>query len=163
MFGLSFIIGLACLVTILNLLMLKLFIFLGVFRRALAPRIDRWIQDGVFQLQRRAYESDAQSTWKHLNSEIPITESPDLLYELPLKAHCPTCSVAEGRPRQHMPDTELDVTTSTGAPEGADEMIHSETAPRTPSMDRSQDGGAVKVDLATSPAQPSAMELTLLG
>ncbi|KAJ4305538.1 hypothetical protein N0V90_001069 [Kalmusia sp. IMI 367209] len=96
-FGLSFIIGFASLVTILNLVMLKLFMFFSRFRRALAPRIDRWIQDGVFQLQRRAYEGSQQGTWKLLNSEIPVTVTQELLHELPLETRCPKCSGAGER------------------------------------------------------------------
>lgn len=83
--------------TILNLLILKLFVLLSQFRRPLAPRIDRWIQDGVFQLQRRAYESSHQGTWKLLNSDIPVTEPPELLQELPLETRCPNCSGAKQR------------------------------------------------------------------
>jgi hypothetical protein len=70
---------------------LKLLIGVSRFRRSLAPRIDRWIQDGVFHLQRRAYEGNYGVAWKLLTSEIPITCSQDLLPELPLETRCPKC------------------------------------------------------------------------
>ena len=49
-------------------------IFLTRFRRALGPRIDRWIQDGVWQLQRRAYEGEGYRAWTDLEADIPLTD-----------------------------------------------------------------------------------------
>ena len=79
--------------------MLKFLIFLSGFRRALAPRIDRWIQDGVFQLQRRAYEDKDGIVWKDLDKEIPITVDNELLVDLPIETRrllstheCEKCS-----------------------------------------------------------------------
>ncbi|KAF2264053.1 hypothetical protein CC78DRAFT_617092 [Lojkania enalia] len=85
-FGFSFIIAFASLVTILDMTLLKFLIHLGKFRRVLSPRLDRWIQDGVLQLQRRAYEAQGQGTWEHLDDEIPVTETKELLTELPVAA-----------------------------------------------------------------------------
>lgn len=53
------------------------------FRRALAPRIDRWIQDGVLQLQRRAYEAQGQGTWINLEQDIPLTVEKYQFTDLP--------------------------------------------------------------------------------
>lgn len=83
-FGLAFILTFALLVTIADICVLKFFIYLSQFRRALAPRIDRWIQDGVLQLQRRAYEAQGESNWVHLDQEIPVTMDRELLDDLPI-------------------------------------------------------------------------------
>ena len=71
-------------VTILDLMLLRFLIFLHRFRGAMSPRIDRWIQDGVFQLQRRAYEARGEGIWKNRQEEIPVTWSKEELCELPL-------------------------------------------------------------------------------
>ena len=88
--------------------MLKLFMFFSKFRSALAPRIDHWIQDGVFQLQRRAYEGCQQGTWELLNSEIPVTVTQDLLHELPLETRCLKCPEPSDRHGAEHADTELE-------------------------------------------------------
>lgn len=84
-FGLSFAITFSCVVIIVDLVLLKFLIYLSGFRRALAPRIDRWIQDGVFQLQRRSYESKEGMEWKYIDHEIPIPENDGPLEELDVK------------------------------------------------------------------------------
>ncbi|KAF1974301.1 hypothetical protein BU23DRAFT_113994 [Bimuria novae-zelandiae CBS 107.79] len=127
-FGLSFIISFACLVMILNLLMVKFLVFLSKFRRALAPRIDRWVQDGVFQLQRRAYEGNRQGTWKLLNSEIPVTASQELLEELPLETHCPTYSGVDLLQTCESAGTELDTLSSQAIHEAATEPTDDNTS-----------------------------------
>lgn len=53
-------------------------IYLTRFRRALGPRIDRWIQDGVWQLQRRAYEGEGYRGWTDLEADIPLTNEKKL-------------------------------------------------------------------------------------
>lgn len=64
--------------------MLKFVIFLTRVRNAISPRIDRWIQDGVFQLQRRSFEIYGQGTWQRLDKEVPSTYEAYDLNELPL-------------------------------------------------------------------------------
>jgi hypothetical protein len=56
------------------------------FRSALAPRIDHWVQDGIFQLQRRAFEAQGQGCWKYLDQEIPVTLDGENLRELPVQS-----------------------------------------------------------------------------
>lgn len=85
-FGLTFIITFSFLMSIFNILLLRFMIFLSRFRRALAPRLDRWVQDGVFQLQRRAFDSYNQGTWSHINQEIPVTMDGQFLAELPVES-----------------------------------------------------------------------------
>ncbi len=53
-------------------------IFLTRFRRALGPRVDRWIQDGVWQLQRRAYEGEGYRAWMDLEADIPLMDEKKL-------------------------------------------------------------------------------------
>jgi hypothetical protein len=83
-FGLSFIIAFSCLVAILDWTILKFLVFLGRFRRALAPRVDRWIQDGVWQLQRRAYEGEGYREWTNLEADVPLTKAGQMLKDLPI-------------------------------------------------------------------------------
>ncbi|KAF2015277.1 hypothetical protein BU24DRAFT_450022 [Aaosphaeria arxii CBS 175.79] len=81
-FGLVFILSLSSFFIVLDITLLKFLIYASRFRRVLAPRIDRWIQDGVLQLQRRAYESRGEGPWTNLEKEIPLMdggcELPDL-------------------------------------------------------------------------------------
>lgn len=35
--------------------------------------MDRWLQDGIFQLQRRAHEAQGSGTWENLSEEVPVT------------------------------------------------------------------------------------------
>jgi hypothetical protein len=81
-FGLYLVAGIALALYLLDLVLLKFLIFLSRFRRALAPRIDRWIQDGVFQLQRRAFEAREEGDWQRKDQEIPITSAKKLLSDL---------------------------------------------------------------------------------
>ncbi|KAF2733975.1 hypothetical protein EJ04DRAFT_577282 [Polyplosphaeria fusca] len=83
-FGLAFISTFAFVSTICNFFILRMAIFLSKFRRALAPKIDRWVQEGVFQLQRRAFEANGEGTWYDRNEEIPLTADIELLAELPV-------------------------------------------------------------------------------
>ncbi|KAH6638205.1 hypothetical protein C7974DRAFT_156147 [Boeremia exigua] len=72
-FGLSFIIAFSVLVALLDIFMLKFVIYLSKFRAALGPRVDRWIQDGIWQLQRRAYEGEGYRSWTNLEADVPLT------------------------------------------------------------------------------------------
>jgi hypothetical protein len=77
----------AVFVTILDILLLRFLIYLSKFQRALSPRIDRWVQDGVFQLQRRAYEAQGDGVWRMQDKEIPVifdgSKLADLINETP--------------------------------------------------------------------------------
>jgi hypothetical protein len=66
---------------IVDISLLKFLIFLSTLRRTktLGPRINRWIQDGVFQLQRRAYESQGCAYWEDLDEDIPTTRGNEKL------------------------------------------------------------------------------------
>jgi hypothetical protein len=83
-FGLAFIITFACVVTILDICLLRFLIYLSLFRQALAPRIDQWIQDGVWQLQRHAYEASGEGTWSRTQDETPVTDKHEQLGVLSL-------------------------------------------------------------------------------
>lgn len=84
-FGLAFVITVSCLIMIINITLLRFLVFLSRFRRALAPRIDRWIQDGVWQLQRQAYQAQGHRHWIDVEKEIPlILGEGDQLKDLPV-------------------------------------------------------------------------------
>jgi hypothetical protein len=83
-FALTFIITFSVIITVVDLVLLKFAIFLTRVRKTMSPRIDRWIQDGVFQLQRRAFQIYEQGTWKRLDKEIPSTYEAHYLKELPI-------------------------------------------------------------------------------
>jgi hypothetical protein len=72
-FALAFIIAFSVVATLCNTLILRFFIFMARFRALLAPRIDHWVQDSVYQLQRHAFEAQGQGSWQYLDEEIPIT------------------------------------------------------------------------------------------
>jgi hypothetical protein len=85
-FALAFIVTFSAVVTFCNTLILRFFIFMAKFRAALAPRIDHWVQDGVYQLQRRAFEAQGQGYWQYLEEEIPITFDGEKLRKLPVES-----------------------------------------------------------------------------
>ena len=72
-FGLAFVIATCSLITILDLIILRFLIFLKAFRKSLGPRLNGWIQDGVFQLQRRAFQASDSATWERLDEVVPVT------------------------------------------------------------------------------------------
>ncbi|CAN9099345.1 unnamed protein product [Alternaria alternata] len=83
-FGLAFVVAFSTLVAIVDITLLKFLVYLTRFRRALGPRIARWTQDGVWQLQRRAYEGEGHRNWTDLESEIPLMEKGHKLKDLPI-------------------------------------------------------------------------------
>jgi hypothetical protein len=78
-FGLAFIFSLSVFCMLVDITILRFLIFLSRFRRALSPRIEHWIQDGVLQLQRRAYEAQDIGTWVDVDKEFPKTDTRELL------------------------------------------------------------------------------------
>jgi hypothetical protein len=72
----------AVLLTLVDLVLLKFIIFFKSSRKVLAPRIDRWIQEGVFQLQRRAFEASSEGIWIGQDTEVPTTIDDQPLCEL---------------------------------------------------------------------------------
>ncbi|KAH8630678.1 hypothetical protein IG631_15255 [Alternaria alternata] len=83
-FGLAFVVAFSTLVAIVDITLLKFLVYLTRFRRALGPRIARWTQDGVWQLQRRAYEGEGHRNWTDLENEIPLMEKGHKLKDLPI-------------------------------------------------------------------------------
>jgi hypothetical protein len=85
----AFVIAVSLFFAILDISLLKFLIFLNGLRKVLSPRIEHWIQGGVLQLQRRAYEAIGEGTWSNLDQEVPLTEPKELLKTLPLQ-HLPS-------------------------------------------------------------------------
>lgn len=87
----------AGLFSLADLVVLKFLIYLKQPRAVLAPRIDRWIQDGVFQLQRRAYEASDEGIWVRQDTEVPATIDGQLLCKLSAETarHCCTHACAK--------------------------------------------------------------------
>ncbi|KAF2733745.1 hypothetical protein EJ04DRAFT_605111 [Polyplosphaeria fusca] len=84
-FGLVFIVVVSSIVTIIDVSLLRFVALMKKFRKLESPRLDRWMQDGIFHLQRHAYEAFREGEWKHLTSEVPITVEPTQLSDLPLR------------------------------------------------------------------------------
>lgn len=83
-FALAFIITFAFTIMFIDITLLRFLIYLSKFRRTLSPRIDRWIQDGIYQLQRRAYEAQGEGVWKSREQEIPLVTDNVNLSDLPI-------------------------------------------------------------------------------
>ncbi|KAF2866301.1 hypothetical protein BDV95DRAFT_649130 [Massariosphaeria phaeospora] len=81
-FGLVFIIVMTTAIVLLDLYLLKILLFLSKFHRAMVPRLDRWIQDGILQLQRRAFEAETKGSWGKIDQEVPVTTTDEKLAEL---------------------------------------------------------------------------------
>jgi len=97
LFGLVFIIVIACTFVTTDLLLLKALVHLSKFRKALAPRLDRWVQDGTLQLQRRAFEAEGQGTWENFDSEVPVTSRGEKLNQLSGSPALYTIDISEPR------------------------------------------------------------------
>lgn len=69
---------------LVDVTLLQFLVYLSSFRRQLGPRIERWIQDGVWQMQRRAYEGEGHRGWSDLESEIPLMDNACKLKDLPI-------------------------------------------------------------------------------
>lgn len=102
---------------ILDLILLKSLPHVPFFRRKLAPRIDRWIQDSVFQFQRRAYEAHGSGEWENLNEQIPNTTDMEKLSELPVD------SVPQPVTTSIVTSTEAAESVAKVAPQAAEEEI----------------------------------------
>jgi hypothetical protein len=89
-FGLVFTITICSSITLADLLLLRSLILWRKLKKSAAPRLDRWIQDGVYQLQRRAYEASGNGDWDNLADEVPVTREPTKLPDLQIETS-PTC------------------------------------------------------------------------
>jgi hypothetical protein len=121
-FGLSFVIAFSLAMLLIDVVLLRLLIFLSKFRQLLSPRIERWIQDGIWQLQSRAYEAQRQGSWENLEKEVPLTKKGDLLSGLPPRAqsesvaHDPPMSPATSITKP----VQIQMAAYTAAPMGSD-------------------------------------------
>lgn len=75
-------------VVTIDITLLKFLIFLSEFRRltGLSNRLNRWTQDGVLQLQRRAYEAQRRGEWVDLEHDVPLTARKEALEDLPVES-----------------------------------------------------------------------------
>ncbi|KAH7125183.1 hypothetical protein B0J11DRAFT_605443 [Dendryphion nanum] len=81
-FGLIFIIIVSSLIIILDLTIVQILLLVRRFTRWKGIKLNRWIQDSILHLQRRAFEAQEDSEWERLTEEVPTTESGEKLVEL---------------------------------------------------------------------------------
>lgn len=84
-FGLVFIITVSCLVTIIDITLLRFISLLKKIKNFDSPRLERWMKDGLWQLQRHAYEAHGAGVWKDLTDEVPTIAEYTVLPDLPLQ------------------------------------------------------------------------------
>lgn len=94
------------LAVIIDLVLLKFLILWPTFK------VDAWTQNGVFHLQRRAYEAQGEGVWERLDKDIPTTTDGIKLSALPvsLKSSC-GCAV-ENKPSSTVDTTASDTQSS---------------------------------------------------
>jgi hypothetical protein len=99
-FALAFVITFCCIVTLLDMVLLKFLISWKRNRTDITPRLDAWIHDGVFQLQRRAYEAYGKGVWERLDKEVPATlDNAELTTFRSLRnPHCQDKAASEATP-----------------------------------------------------------------
>jgi len=139
-FGISLIIGFTSFVTILDLAALKILVFFSRFRRAFAPRIERWAQDGVFHLQRRAYEGNRYGNWDLLDRDVPVIVPSELLPELPLEIRCPTCLTHDNSQTPGSDEIELQHVASRSGKDVSNSQMRSDIESEVASIHSGQDG-----------------------
>lgn len=86
-FAIIFIVIVSSVIVALDILLLRDLIFLDSLKKTLSPIIDRWIQEDVYHLQRRAYEALNEGEWINTNKEIPITRDNTILSDLSVKRY----------------------------------------------------------------------------
>lgn len=110
LFGMTFIIAFWFVIMLVDVLLLKFLIFIRRFRKSPSLRINAWIQDGVFQLQRKAYQVHSKGKWIRLDREVPVTAGRFDFANLPFKSQSKpdqsistqsACSSPHSMPRQH--------------------------------------------------------------
>ncbi|KAF2743776.1 hypothetical protein M011DRAFT_450657 [Sporormia fimetaria CBS 119925] len=94
-FALAFVLTLCLLITLIDILLLKFLIYADAPRKILEPRITAWVQDGVFQLQRRAYEARSEGPWDRVQKEVPVTVDAMMLSTLPVQTEGPETGEVE--------------------------------------------------------------------
>ena len=128
-FGLVFTITISLTAAVIDITLLKFLVFLSRFRKALAPRLDRWVQDGVLQLQRRAYAAQGEGTWHDLDKDVPLTRAGETLSDLTVETKArfsfagglglrgmESVEGVEGVPGLRRSETEATLTSSLGSP-----------------------------------------------
>ena len=85
-FGLVFTITVSCVIDLVDLILIRILTMLRELKKMSSARIDRWIQDGVFQLQRRAYEAQGEGSWKRLTTDNPVTVKNTKFKDLPIES-----------------------------------------------------------------------------
>lgn len=83
-FGLIFIVVISSVIIIVDLTLLQLLLLIRRLTSWRGQRLDRWVQDSILHLQRRAFEAQGENKWKRLDKEVPITQSNSKLEELEL-------------------------------------------------------------------------------
>jgi hypothetical protein len=127
-FAFAFVITFCGIVTMLDLFLLKFLIFWHRFRGLFAPRINAWVEDGIFQLQRRAYEAYGQGTWEHPDKEVPITTDDADLARFNLKSN-PTCKCTHSSPTGG--NALSAITTAASEPDGSERTRTVDSAPHS--------------------------------
>jgi len=72
----------SCSIIALDLILLPVLLVISKLLYGPSPRLDRWLQDGVLHLQRRAFEAEGKGLWVNLRNDIPITAHGEKLTEL---------------------------------------------------------------------------------
>jgi hypothetical protein len=104
-FGLIFTTVMSGMFVATDLVLLRSLLHLRKYKPWLGRRVDRWLQDGVFQLQRRAHEAHGQGVWKNLSDEVPITSEKILLPELPFESLPGPLTPISGNESLHKPES----------------------------------------------------------
>lgn len=79
-FGMAIVITCAIVFAMLDMAVLRIIVFTTKLPAPFGYKgLDSWIQDGVLQLQCRAYEAAGQGTWSRRDKEVPLTEPNDKL------------------------------------------------------------------------------------
>lgn len=73
-FGLAFTLAMSAVLTTLDFGALRSLICLSKFKKRLSPGVQCWIGDGIYQMQRIAYEAKGTKDWTRQTKEIPVTK-----------------------------------------------------------------------------------------
>lgn len=93
-FALVFLVTMSCVITLTDLVLFRSLSFFSSLTKRPTPRLDRWVQDGIFQLLRRAYEAHSEDIWKDVDKEVPVTVENTKLPDLPMDSAYTSCPVS---------------------------------------------------------------------
>ncbi|KAF2183637.1 hypothetical protein K469DRAFT_667831 [Zopfia rhizophila CBS 207.26] len=80
-YGLVIVLSIGTLIILTNFFLIDLVVWAQKCRKADPLKSDRWVADGLFQVQKSLFEIRGQGLWRETQSAVPITERYDVIVQ----------------------------------------------------------------------------------